>query len=157
MLTLTDRKDWFLAEIRVFHPLEGGILAVISYYLWPLWQRRYLPQQLVIVLQTSLSYFQTVGAAYQGQAQNPKTLDIIRRQAELAGSSALITATHISQEPKQFQNNVEAMMTLIINVNSFVNGITTLRQHYKQFQPSGTLPGLDLFIQQVTDTLKNLQ
>jgi uncharacterized membrane protein YccC len=135
----------------------GGALAVISYYLWPIWQKRSLPRRIGILLEKSISYFQTVAAAYQGQAQSAKSLDLSRRQAELASDNALATVQRMRQEPKRFQGNVVGTTELILNGVSFINGVTTLRQHLQQFQPSQTLPGLDEFIEQVTKTFENLQ
>lgn len=157
ILDLDVAKDWQLAETRVFHTVLGGALVVISYYLWPIWQKRSLPRRIGILLEKSISYFQTVAAAYQGQAQSAKILDLSRRQAELASDNALATVQRMRQEPKRFQGNVVGTTELILNGVSFINGVTTLRQHLQQFQPSQTLPGLDEFIEQVTKTFENLQ
>jgi|GEM_PF-4055777 len=155
MLYAAVPNGGLLAGTRVFQTLVGGVVAVISYYLWPIWQRRSLPRELTTLLQASLTYFQTVRAAYQGKEQNAKTLDLIRRKAELANANALAAAERMSKEPKRVQADVGATMELIINVSSFINGVTSLRQNLNQFRPSEPISGLDQFLQEVTDTLQN--
>ncbi len=156
MLYAALPKAGLLAETRVFQTLVGGVVAIISYYLWPIWQRRSLPRQLTILLQSSLIYFQTVGAAYQGQEQSTKTLDLSRRKAELANANAFAAAERMSKEPKRVQADVGETMELIINVSSFINGVTSLGQRLNEFRPSKPISGLDQFIKQVSDTLQNL-
>ncbi len=145
-----------MAQTRVFQTLVGGTIAIVGYYLWPIWQRRSLPRQLSILLQASSNYFQAVGAAYQGQDQSAKTLDLLCSKAELANANALAAAERMSKEPKRFQADVGTTMELIINVSSFINGVTSLRGNLNQFQLSKPLSGIDQFIQQVTETLENL-
>ncbi|MFB2836120.1 FUSC family protein [Floridanema evergladense] len=156
VLNLSKPGNWYLAEVRIFHTLVGGILVVISYYIWPIWQRRYLPKRMAMLLQASLTYFQAIASAYQGKEQSLKTRNVMRHKAELASANAMAATERMSQEPKRFQGDLEGSIALLINVNSLISTVTSLSYHLYRFQPTNSFPGFDRFVQQVTDTLQNL-
>lgn len=157
VLNLTKPGNWYLAEIRIFHTLLGGILVAISYYIWPIWQRRYLPKRMGMLLEASLTYFQAIAGAYQGQEQSWKTRNILRHEAELASANAMAATQRMSQEPQRFQGDLAGMIELLINANSLISTVTSLSHHLQRFQLASSLPGFDRFKQQITDTLQNLQ
>jgi uncharacterized membrane protein YccC len=157
VLNFTKPGNWYLAEIRIFHTLLGGILVVVSYYIWPIWERHYLPKRMAMLLQASLTYFQAIASAYQGKEQSLKSRNVMRHKAELASANAMAATERMSQEPKRFQGDLQGSIELLVNTNSFISTVTSLSYHLQRFQLTKSFPGLNQFVQQVTETLQNLE
>ncbi|MGA9378371.1 MAG: hypothetical protein WBV73_06335 [Phormidium sp.] len=113
-------------------------MVVISYYIWPIWERRYLPKRMGILLQGSLTYFQAIASTYQGEEQSLKTRNILRHEAELASANAMAATQRMSQEPKRFQGDLQGSIELLINANSFISTITSLSHHLSNFRSKST-------------------
>lgn len=110
---------------RAGNTVVGGILALLSYALWPTWEKKKLRPLLADLLEAYRAYFRKTMDAYRG-ASPASELDPIRHAARVARVNATSSLDRATVEPVTSREELATLNAVLAKANDFVKCVMAL-------------------------------
>ncbi len=117
---------------RALNTSIGGALALLTYAVWPSWEKTQTRSALADMLDSYCAYFRAVIAAYRGGPA--AAIDSIRVRARRARSNAVASAERMSGEPGVTSTQVRAINAILVHSHSFVYAAMAMESHLHRRQ-----------------------
>ncbi len=104
---------------RALNTAIGGALALLTYALWPTWERTQTSAALASMLAAYREYFHAVVRAYQGDPIS--AIEKVRVKGRRARSNAAASVDRMSGEPGVTSRQVATLSAILVHSHSFVH------------------------------------
>jgi uncharacterized membrane protein YccC len=142
---------------RGANTLVGGAIALLTYALWPTWERNLMPERLADLFDAYRAYFEAVRDAYVAPDPDAQLrLDRARLAARLARSNAEASLARLLSEPGVSEERVTAMRQLLANSHRFVLAVMSLEAGLTRSAPAPVRESFRTFAGGVATTLQLL-
>ena len=138
---------------RGLNTAAGGVLALVSYWLWPTWEHGLIGESLARMLESYREYFRAVSDAYQKQYQASATIDKARIASRLARSNAEASLDRFSGEPGTKPEEVAAVSAMLASSHRFIHAVMALEAGLARSSPVAARPLFRRFSNDVDLTL----
>ena len=146
---------------RLLNTIAGGVIALISYWLWPTWEQAQIAALLADMLDAYRRYFQAVmHALVDASSASMESIASTRRAARAARIEAEVSVTRLRAEPELAADgcglSVEAAEGILANSHRFVRNAMALEAEI--YQNSACAPSAEAvqFVAGVDTTLRGL-
>jgi uncharacterized membrane protein YccC len=110
---------------RAINTAVGGLLAMITYALWPTWEKTQVGPAIADMLDAYRDYFGAVVAAL-AQRGDAKAIDRVRTRARRARSNAEASVDRLGGEPGVAAATIHDLQTIMVSSHSFVHAVMAL-------------------------------
>lgn len=112
---------------RGLNTLAGGLIALLSYRLWPTWERTQVPEALARMLDAYRAYFQAVRDGYlQQQGAMGAALDRARLAARVARSNLEASIARMRGEPGNAAGRIATFDRILADSHRFIHAAMSL-------------------------------
>ncbi len=156
MISMTGVAPGPVMAARGINTLAGGGIALLTYALWPTWERTVTPQRLAALLDAYRAYFNAVCEDFLRPSPNTQlALNRARLGARLARSNAEASMARLAAEPGDSAETAR-LQKLMANSHRFVFAVMSLEAGLAQSAPAPIRAGFDTFATAVSRTLEQL-
>ena len=107
--------------------LLGGVIALITYLVWPTWERSQAPQTLAQLVEAYRHYFDVLATArVENRSPDERELGAARVAARLARSNMEASFERLRAEPGMNAEEVPLLSGILANCHRFARAIMTL-------------------------------
>ncbi len=110
---------------RAANTVVGGVLALLSYALWPTWEKKKLRPMLADLLEAYRLYFRQTMDVYRGAGKSAE-LDAMRHAARVARVNATSSLDRASVEPVTSREELAVLNAVLAKANDFVKCVMAL-------------------------------
>ena len=141
---------------RGVNTLAGGVIALLTYALWPTWERNVAPQRLAALFDAFQTYFEAVREAYfhPGPASR-LALDRARVATRLARSNAEASLARSAAEPGG-QETTARLQKVLANSYRFALAVMSLEAGLARSAPAPLRETFRIFAEGVGATLSQV-
>jgi uncharacterized membrane protein YccC len=145
-------KDVILA--RGWNTAAGGALALLSYWVWPTWERTRMSERLAQMLDAYRGYFHVLADAYLRQEViEPRELDRARMTARVSRSNLEASLERLASEPGTTAKQINRLNALLSSTHRFVHSIMALDAGWLQTAIVPARPEFRVFAGDIEKTL----
>jgi uncharacterized membrane protein YccC len=145
-------RDVILA--RGVNTIAGGALALITYWLWPTWERGRVPEMLARLLDAYREYFHAVTQSFfQPTAETARELERTRQQSRRARSNLEASLDRLRTEPGTTPQQMERWNAMLASSHRFAHATMALEAGQ---QHTAAAPGRTAFWAFAHDVKKTL-
>ncbi|MGQ0713687.1 MAG: FUSC family protein [Gemmatimonadaceae bacterium] len=157
LLALAGVPETAAATARVTNTAIAGALALAAYGTWPTWAAQEMRPALASMLEEQGRYLGELLSAYNHpEATDVTRLDEIRASARLARSNSEAVAERTLSEPRR-RHSMKPSTVVGLLAATRRNALAALALHAGlEREPRATVPGIDTFARQVTNSLLTL-
>ncbi len=119
LIAMTGVPPGEVIAARAMNTVIGGSLALITYALWPTWEKTQTSAALAGMLDAYREYFDAVTAAFSGTPL--EAIDRVRVRGRLARSNAVASVDRMSGEPGVTPQQVATLNAMLVHSHSFVH------------------------------------
>lgn len=156
MISITGVAPGAVMSARAINTLAGGGIALLTYALWPTWERNVTPARLAELLEAYRIYFDAVCDVYlPAERTNHEEVDRARYAARLARSNAEASMARLAAEPGD-QARTALLQRIMANSHRFVLAAMSLEAALAGSASVPVRPTFPVFAAAVSTTLDKL-
>ena len=141
---------------RGVNTLAGGAIALLTYALWPTWERNLMPERLADLFDAYRAYFEAVCEAYVAPSPDAQPrLDRVRLAARLVRTNTEASLARLLSEPGS-EERATALRKLLVNSHRFVLAVMSLEAGLTRSAPAPVRDSFRTFARGVATTLQQL-
>lgn len=133
MFFLLDSRNFHVViENRVLDTIIGSIIAFMTTYIIPSWEKKQIKSYMAAALEKTRIYFKTVSGAYVKNGATPD-YKLSRKEAFVAQANLSGTFSRMLSEPKSKQKNIKTIHQFVVMIFTINSHIATLSHYSRQF------------------------
>lgn len=119
-------------EERLFDTILGAFLALMSYLLWPRWQRTSVPTAIAELMESQRLYLQFLIARYGSSALTQEQTAFYQLQIQLARTNAISSLNHVISGRDRRPLDIDAASGLLTALHRFLEGLQVFQVYCVQ-------------------------
>lgn len=139
---------------RAINTIAGGGIALLTYWLWPTWERSHISESMAQVLESYRDYFKAVTEAnFHPQIADPSRLDRTRLQSRRARSNLEASVDRLLAEPGTVGSHVMILKGILANSHRFAHASMALDAYRSRISATPGRPAFLVFAADVEKVL----
>jgi uncharacterized membrane protein YccC len=118
-------KDVILA--RGFNTVAGGVLALLAYLIWPMWERSRVAENMAAMLRAYREYFSAVANSYvEKETGNRLVIEQPRQSARTARTNLETSLQRLAAEPGATPEQLSRISAMLATSHRFAHAVMAL-------------------------------
>ncbi|AHF17922.1 FUSC family protein [Niabella soli] len=152
---LLDSKNFHIViENRVLDTIIGSVIAFLTTYLIPSWEKKQVKTYMITALQKTAAYFATVSRAYTN-GDPDVSHKLSRKEAFVAQANLSGTFQRMLSEPKSKRQHIKKLHKFVVMIFTINSHIATLAHYSKQLAPKYRSQHFEPVIANILQELEN--
>lgn len=138
---------------RGINTVAGGLLTLLTYRLWPSWERTRISERIAQMLDAYRGYIETLAGGRVGNDSSAPELESARRGGRVARSNLEASIDRLSSEPGTTREQMSRLNGVLASSHRFVHALMALDAIFSQSPELSKSPPFKLFAASVARTL----